>query len=172
VLRLIYPTIDHHRAWLDAHLEWGPGLHEDGFGIVPSDELVSTAGFSTWLERLNREELGNGDGGSEYRCLYRWIFDGKDILGGIALRYGDDEFINAAGHIGYGIRPSTRRRGIGTWALAQMLPIARKKGLRRVLLVCEAENAASAATIERNAGTLEGVEETDDGRIRRYWITL
>ena len=32
-LRLIAPTTRWHTAWLAAHREWGPGLHEDGFGL-------------------------------------------------------------------------------------------------------------------------------------------
>ena len=53
-----------------------------------------------------------------------------------------------------------------------MLSVSRDLKLERVLLVCEADNIASAATIERNAGDLEQVVETDDGPMRRYWITL
>ncbi|MDT5025847.1 MAG: hypothetical protein QOE61_2273 [Micromonosporaceae bacterium] len=45
---LIAPTTRLHTAWLEAHAEWGPGLHEDGFGLVPSDEVDSPAGFATW----------------------------------------------------------------------------------------------------------------------------
>jgi len=30
---LILPTINLHAAFLDCRDEWGPGLHEDGFGL-------------------------------------------------------------------------------------------------------------------------------------------
>jgi predicted acetyltransferase len=75
------------------------------------------------------------------------------------------------GHIGYGIRPSGRRRGLATWALGRMLDQARRLGLARVLIVCEAGNLASAKTIERHGGVLEDVRDTGHGTVRRYWIT-
>jgi len=147
-------------------------MHEDGFGVLPSDELTSATGFSTWLERLDREENGSAVGRVDYRCVYRWIVDGDAVVGGIALRHADDNFIRGAGHIGYGIRPSARRQGLATWALGQILDVARDLRLGRVLLVCEADNAGSAVTIERNAGVFERIEETRHGPVRRYWITL
>jgi predicted acetyltransferase len=170
--RLIKPALGLHAAWIEAHLEWGAGLHEDGFGLLPSDEVVSTTGFTSGLERLSSEECGAGKVDSEYRCAYRWIIDDGTVVGGIAVRYGDDVFIDTAGHIGYGIRPSARGRGLATWALGQILTLARDLNLERVLLVCEAGNTASAVTIERNAGILDQIVHTDDGPMRRYWISL
>jgi hypothetical protein len=49
---LIPPTARLRAAWLEAHAEWGPGQHEDGFGLRPSDEVRSRAGFAAWLARL------------------------------------------------------------------------------------------------------------------------
>jgi predicted acetyltransferase len=92
------------------------------------------------------------------------------VLGGIALRhYFDDRF----GHIGYGIRPSARRRGLASWALGQMLGEARAAlGLDRVFIPCLADNTASARTIERNGGVLEGIRHNGHSQARRYWIDL
>lgn len=76
------------------------------------------------------------------------------------------------GHIGYGVRPSTRRRGVGTWALGRILEVAGQSGMNRVLLICEASNTASINTIERNGGDLEAVVNTADGPVARYWINV
>ena len=43
---LIAPDVRLHAAWLDARADWGPGVHEDGFGLRPSDEVDSPAGFA------------------------------------------------------------------------------------------------------------------------------
>jgi predicted acetyltransferase len=94
------------------------------------------------------------------------------VVGGIALRDGDDEYTEWAGHIGYGIRPSARRRGLATWALGRMLDEARARGTARLLAVCALDNEASVGTIERNGGVFEGVRDTRFGPVRRYWITL
>ncbi|TBN58309.1 GNAT family N-acetyltransferase [Glaciihabitans arcticus] len=167
MLRLVEPTAELRAGWLEAHLEWGPGLHEDGFGIRPSDELASETGFSAWLERLERE--GHPAITEGYQCHYRWIVDGDSVVGGIALRVGDDEYVRQSGHIGYGVRPSARGKGVASWALGEILRLARANGLERALLVCETDNEPSVATITRNGGVRE------DAPLRamsRYWIDL
>ena len=168
---LIAPTVRLHRAWLDAHREWGPGLHEDGFGLRQSDEVGSPAGFAAWVARLTGESdpatpLDEG----QVHCTYRWIVEDDRVLGGIALRHELNDFVLRVGHIGYGIRPSGRRRGLAGWALGRMLGEARALGLDRVLVICEADNVASARTIERHGGVLEDVRDTELGPARRYWI--
>ncbi len=65
------------------------------------------------------------------------------------------------GHIGYGVRPSARGRGVATWALGRMLDEARTIGLERVLIVCDPDNIASATVIEHNGGALDGTPATD-----------
>ena len=105
-------------------------------------------------------------------CTYRWIVKGDRVLGGIALRHGFSDFVQWAGHIGYGIRPSARRCGLATWALGRMLDEARVLGMDRVLVVCAADNIASVKTIERHGGVLEGIRDTKLGPARRYWITI
>jgi predicted acetyltransferase len=171
MVELVEPTLRLHSSWLDAHAEWGPGLHEDGFGLSQSDDVVSPAGFSAWVTRLiSASDPRTVDDPTAPRCIYRWIVDGDEVLGGIALRHGDSDLIRWAGHVGYGIRPSARRRGHATWALGNILNDARLLGMNRVLLVCDADNKASAATIERNRGLFESIQVTEHGPARRYWI--
>ncbi|MGW6696697.1 GNAT family N-acetyltransferase [Nocardia sp. NPDC055049] len=163
--RLISPSVDMYGEWRDAHVEWGPGVHEDGFGLLPSDDVDSASGFELWVARLITT---SGDG----RCSYRWIVEGDRVLGGIALRHGDGELERAVGHIGYGIRPSARRRGLATWALGEIIAEARVAGMDRVLIVCAAENIGSVKTIERCGGVLESIQDTELGPARRYRITV
>ncbi len=93
--------------------------------------------------------------------------------GAIALRHSLNDFLlRAGGHIGYGIRPSARKKGLATWALGAVLPTARSLGLSRVLVTCDDDNIGSARTIENNGGVLENVADTELGRTRRYWIAL
>ena len=156
---LIEPTGRLHAAWLEARAEWGPGVHEDGFGLLTTDDVDSPAGFAAWVERL---------AGELERCTYCWIIEGDQVLGGIALRHEGNDIVPRAGHIGYGIRPSARRRGLATWALGRMVCEARALGMDRLLAVCEAENLASAKTIERLGGILE--DDTRHRPVLRYWI--
>ncbi|WNV85874.1 GNAT family N-acetyltransferase [Umezawaea sp. Da 62-37] len=157
---LTTPTTRLHTAWLESHDEWGPGPHEDGFGLHPTDEIHSPTGFATWTARLTSDPSGHA----------YWITEDNRVLGGIALRHGPTELIRRAGHIGYGIRPSARGQGLATWALAQILDKARTTDLTRVLLVCAKDNKASARTIEHNGGIPE--VDTHATNTHRYWIDL
>lgn len=160
---LIAPTERLHGAWLTAHAEWGAGLHEDGFGLLPTDEVNSEAGFAAWVARLSNDSA---------QCTYRWIIEDNQVLGGIALRHEFTDFVQWAGHIGYGIRPSARRRGLATWALGQMVDEARVLGMDRLLVVCDAGNSGSARTIERQGGILERDCDSDSSAAWRYWIRI
>jgi predicted acetyltransferase len=99
----------------------------------------------------------------------RWILEDERVHVGIALRHQLNE---VTGHIGYGIRPSARGRGLATWALGEMLNHASSLGMSRVMLVCLAGNVASTKTIEHHGGVLAEVLDRGDRSVRRYWIDL
>ncbi|MEU7979356.1 GNAT family N-acetyltransferase [Micromonospora sp. NPDC049081] len=170
---LIAPAVQLYDAWREAHAEWGPGWHEDGFGLRPGDEVDSSSGFAAWVARLTPPPgpSGSPDPGDD-RGTYRWIVEDQRVLGAIALRHDRDEHARWAGHLGFGIRPSARRRGLASWALGRMLDEARALGRERLLVVCATGNVASARTIERCGGVFEGVGETRLGSTRRYRFTL
>jgi predicted acetyltransferase len=169
VLELVVPTVALEAAWRESHAEWGPGAHEDGFGLEPSDDVTSVEGFADWANRLI--EAAHAPHGA--RCTYRWIVEDGSVVGGIAVRHELNEFrLHARGQVGYGVRPSARGRGVATWALGQMLNEVRDVGLNQVLVVCADENLASVKTIERYGGVLEDIRLTDLGLARRYWIDL
>ncbi|RAG86872.1 GNAT family N-acetyltransferase [Streptacidiphilus pinicola] len=167
--KLVAPTVRLHSAWLEAHQEWGPGLHEDGFGVGPDDEVRSAEGFATWVALLEAESAPKAVAAGR-GCTYRWIVEGDRVHGGIVLRHGINDYVLQFGHVGYGIRPSSRRRGLATWALGAILDEARALGLDEVLAVCENDNLASARTIEHHGGVLEALQDTEHGPVRRYRI--
>ena len=80
--------------------------------------------------------------------------------------------LRSGGHIGDGVRPSERRKGVATRMIAMALEECRRLGIERVLMVCDKDNIASARSIQKNGGVLEN--ELDDGgtMIQRYWIDL
>ncbi|WP_367127286.1 GNAT family N-acetyltransferase [Saccharothrix sp. HUAS TT1] len=164
---LVAPTTRLRAAWLAARDEWGPGPHEDGFGLLPTDDVDSPDGFAAWVARLAAEADP-----ARRRCRYRWVVQDGRVLGGIAVRREPADLVRRLGHVGYGVRPSARGRGVATRALGLALGEARELGLDRVLVVCEDGNTASMRTIERNGGVLEDVRDIGLGVVRRYWIDL
>lgn len=143
---LVVPSGELAAAWRDSHAEWGPGFHEDGFGLTADDDVESAQGFSDWIERLR----------VDVECTYRWIVEGERVLDGVALRRDSHEFAARLGPIGYGVRPSERGRGVATWAVREVLRLAPDMGMTEVTAVCEADNAASIATLERAGGEQVG----------------
>ncbi|NUT22571.1 MAG: GNAT family N-acetyltransferase [Hamadaea sp.] len=180
---LIEPTQDRHRAWLAFRDEWG-GEEMHGTGVSAKYDVNSAEGFAAWVAYLRRQ----GDPSvpvdeGRVHADYWWIVedgvteDGEtedgEIVGAITLRHELNAFLaEAGGHIGYGVRPSARQRGIAGWALAEVLRRARERGMDRVLITCDDANVGSARTIERNGGVLEDVRDTALGRTRRYWVNL
>lgn len=74
------------------------------------------------------------------------------------------------GHIGYGIRPSERRKGYATVLLNLALIKARELGIQRALVTCDRDNIGSAKTIMNNGGVLDSEDEVDGTIIQRYWV--
>ncbi|GAA3341438.1 GNAT family N-acetyltransferase [Amorphoplanes nipponensis] len=171
---LIAPTVRLRESWLRSRDEWGSGVHQDGAGLRPGDDVDSPDGFAAWVRRLLSESDPAAPPPEGWvRCTYWWIVADDEVLGAIALRHELNDFLlEAGGHIGYGVRPSARRRGLASFALGRVLPHAAELGLTRVLLTCRVDNEGSRRTIERHGGELEDIRDTDLGRLRRYWITL
>ncbi|WP_396289785.1 GNAT family N-acetyltransferase [Curtobacterium sp. KT1] len=160
MLELVRPQTTYAEAWAEAHREWGPGPHEDGFGITPQDDVDDQDGFRTWVHRLHTRA------GAHW-----WIVEDGRVLGGIALRSPGDPSVPRMGHVGYGIRPSDRGRGVATWALGQVLAHASRIGIDPVLAVCRDDNVGSIATLERYDATLVSTERRGPVRLRHYAIS-
>ena len=104
------------------------------------------------------------------------IRSGDDrLVGTINVRWDlNDAMLRFAGHIGYGIRPSERRKGFGKLNLYMGLKEARKLGLDRVMLGCSVSNIGSDRTIRALGGVLERTEtDPEDGEQSNvYWIDV
>ena len=100
--------------------------------------------------------------------------DGR-LVGMIQIRHYFNEYLEKyAGHIGYSVRPSERRKGYAKEMLRLALPFCKSIGLDRVLIACEPGNPASRRTILANGGVYECTvhEPGEDIDLERYWITL
>ncbi len=97
------------------------------------------------------------------------------LVGMIQVRHRFNEYLEKyAGHIGYSVRPSERRKGYAKQMLALVLPFCRALGLERVLISCHDTNEASRRTILANGGVYESTvfHPDDGGMLERYWIDL
>jgi predicted acetyltransferase len=101
-----------------------------------------------------------------------WLADGPGLdrfLGRISLRHELTEMLfEWGGHIGYVVRPSARRQGHASAALAGMLEVCRQRGIDPVLVTCDVDNTGSRRTIEGAGGRYE---DTRLGKLR-FWVDL
>lgn len=134
------------------------------------------AAFQLYLRELADREAGIGvpPGGSP--VVTRWLVDGAERIAGVSrLRtILTPELENEGGNIGYDVPPSRRRHGFGTVLLRLTLAAARARGMDRVLVTCNTDNAASRTIIERCGGVLasEGTSDEDGRPVLRFWIAL
>lgn len=97
--------------------------------------------------------------------------DRNIFVGAVNIRHRlNAGLLRSGGHIGDGIRPSERGKGLGTSMIALALEECDKLGIKDVLMCCDDDNIASARTIEKNGGVLENKVTDDDRTVRRYWI--
>ena len=93
-------------------------------------------------------------------------------MGTINLRWNLTDAVLKYGHIGYGVRPTERRKGYNKINLYMVLKEAKKVGLDRVMLTCDAENLGSDNTIKALGGVLEKCEKEDDKLMNVYWLDV
>jgi len=103
------------------------------------------------------------------------LVNDEEVVAGARLRLG----LNAAlrvegGHIGYDVRPSSRRQGFGSLVLRLTLREARHRGLEHVLLTADTDNQASIRIIEKCGGTLSGgaTSPVSGKPVSHYWIEV
>ena len=127
--------------------------------------------FEYYMDNLEvKEGTENLVPDSTFFCLD----EDRDIfVGAVNIRhYLNEALLRDGGHIGDGVRPSERRKGIATKMIGLALDECRKLGIDRVLMVCDKDNIGSAKSIMSNGGIFEN-EITVEGVVeQRYWIEL
>ena len=110
------------------------------------------------------------------QTTYWSVLDETTIVGLGRIRHElSPALFYEGGHIGYTIRPSFRRKGFGTRQCALLFEKAlTDHGLRKVLITCNEENAASRRIIEANGGVYEStvISRHSNKPVRRYWVRL
>jgi len=160
-MKLIEPSMEYDRqiqAFRREYLEYGGSM--DG-----SSSLRKFDRTQDWLDQL--EPL---------TAQYLYVREEDDrVVGVIQIRRRFNEFLEKyAGHIGYCVRPSERRKGYATQMLSQALTECERLGIYDVLVCCLADNEASRRTILDNGGAYESkvLEPRSQRWIERYWIHL
>ncbi len=150
-LRLVQPTMEHKDRYEEMMDEWENfgGRINPGAMRRYSKKLGRNVSYEHWLGWMEEDR-------KETQNLY-FLIQRERILGAISLRY---QCTGIDGHIGFGIRPSERRKGYATKMLELALPLMREYGQNPVIISCAKDNVGSAKTIQNNGGKL--IDEVDD----------
>lgn len=167
-LKLVKLTPEHRELLEEMMDEWSSA----GEKIVPY--AIAKHDYRDFEAYRDSLEVKHPAGGlvpdSTFFCLDT---DRNRFVGAINIRHFlNESLLLNGGHIGDGVRPSERRRGIATRMIALGLEECRKLGLTRVLMVCDKENIGSAKSIQRNGGVLENEIAVNGVTEQRYWISL
>lgn len=165
-LKLVKMDESYRTQLKDMMDEW----YAAGEKIVPyAIRKVDYHDFETYVKSL---EVPEGVEGlvpdSTFFCL---DVERNMLVGAVNIRhYLNEALLLDGGHIGDGVRPSERRKGIATQMIGLALQECKKLGIDRVLMVCDKENIGSAKSIIKNGGVLENEIVVDGVVEQRYWI--
>ncbi|WP_257348503.1 GNAT family N-acetyltransferase [Pseudalkalibacillus decolorationis] len=170
-IQLIRPNVELKKEYILFYQEW----MSSGESIVPWVVKEDPTDFEKLVQFLiDSEKEENTPEGWVQHSNYWLVDENKRILGAVNIRHSlTEKLLNIGGHIGYGVRPSERRRGYATKILEESLQKTADLGLEKVLVTCNKDNKGSERTILKNGGVLENEFSEEDGNIvRRYWIQL
>lgn len=174
-LYLVNPDLYFFEQYNDMMREW----NESGTQIAPwflDQPFENLENFAEWIQMLDNCKNANLDKKYSSTSSYFVTDENDRLIGATSLRhYLTVEGYNTWGHIGYGVRPSERRKGYAVQMLKMMLEEAKLKKIRKALVACHTSNTGSVKVIERCNGRLENIipDPNEKGEtINRYWFDV
>ena len=135
--------------------------------IVASAEMTNME-FTKWVEKVNgNSENGDDNWGMYYQYLA--FDDNEKLVGMLSIRFDlPIELREKYGDIGYGVRPSERKKGYASEMLKYALNVCKEKNMDEVIVACYDQNYTSKKIIEKNGGTFYR-SIYDDRKINDEW---
>lgn len=163
-MRLVAPSASHlprylaaaERGWSSQSASMDPVSSAEEGALINRDPVDFIDALNDPLHHGEPVTLPSGEQVPRLPSVRRWMWDG-DYCGAISLRWQEgtmDLPPHCLGHIGYAVVPWKRRLGYATSALAQMLVIARERGMSYVDIVTDVDNVPSQAVVLANGGVL------------------
>ena len=160
--------------YLDEFVKYNSNIN--GTGLL--DKIYDGYTFEEALERclnMKNEEYAKSINRVPGKTFLLIRKNDNKIVGTINIRWNlSEKMLKFGGHIGYGIRPTERRKGYNKIQLYLVLLEAQKLNLDKVMLDCSIDNLGSDKTIKALGGILERSEldESDNTMTNVYWINV
>ncbi len=149
-LKLIEPTVDLASAYLEMRKDW----EATGEPLAPFPLRYDCNDFPAMINKIITEKTADKPDWVNNSTFWL-VNEANQIVGMSNIRHTLTEgLLLEGGHIGYGIRPTFRRRGYATKILELSLIEAKKLGINKVLVTCDKDNIGSVKTIVKNGGKL------------------
>lgn len=109
--------------------------------------------YEDWVDKItHNSEIGDEEWGKNYLYL---VLDNDRLVGLLSIRYDlPKHHRDLYGDIGYGVRPSERRKGYATKMLKHGLNVCKEKNMTDVIVGCYEDNYGSNKVIQKNGGVL------------------
>ncbi|ASZ09412.1 GNAT family N-acetyltransferase [Mesoplasma chauliocola] len=167
-IKIIKPSLKNKNAILKALKNFMQYPEEIEDKIQGSSDILSFQTVEEWIDFVKE---GVGFPGWMPFKQYIAINNQNEVIGFINLRLElNENLLNFGGHIGYGVAPRYRNMGLATEMLAQTLKIAKKEGIKEILITCLDTNPASEKVILKNGGVYENSIENENKIFKRFWI--
>lgn len=173
-MKLVKLTPEYKAQLIDMIDEWREDMERNHTNHSPWAIFKNDChNFGYYLENLEIKEE-TPEGRVPDSTFFALDTDRNIFVGAVNIRhYLTEELLFTGGHIGDGVRPSERRKGVATKMIGLALDECRKLGIDRVLITCDKDNIGSAKSIINNGGVLENEVVNEDGELeQRYWIEL
>lgn len=167
-LRLVKAEEKYRSRITDMMEEWS----RTGEKIIPA--AICRRDYRDFEAYCKSVEVTDDRDGLVPESTFFCLDEDRDIMvGAVNIRHRlNENLLRSGGHIGDGVRPSERRKGIATRMIALALEKCRELGIEKVLMVCDKANVGSAKSIRNNGGVLENEIEAEGVTHQRYWIDL
>ena len=145
-------------------------------GIEVLSKILDGHSFENVLDyclKIEKKEYAKKIGNAQVKTLLLVRKEDNRIVGALNIRWNYPKITNRfIGNIGYGIRPTERRKGYNKINLYLGLIEAEKIGLNIVKLVCETSNLGSTNTIKALGGILQekSIDPSDGILTSIYYI--
>lgn len=171
------PSVERKNEIIDYIKEFAI-YHSDTNGMGALDKILEGYTFEQALDmclKLQDEVYAKKLGRCQSKTFLLIREDDDRIVGAVNVRWNLIESMKEfGGNIGYGIRPTERRKGYNKINLYLALIEAYKLGLEEVILDCDVNNLGSVKTLEALNGKLKktAIDPYDGVLTSVYWFDI
>lgn len=143
-MKLVNPTIKYKESYLNLV----KSAKENGDISEMGNAYREGETFDKMVKRLKDRTHGKNIAKLDVPSSMKWIIENGEVIGTIDLRHIlNKSYFERLGHVAYYIHPQKRNRGYATKALSLAIKWYKKRPIKKILITCYIDNAASEKVI-------------------------